>query len=164
MQQDCDLIVVGSGAGGATLAQACARAGKSVLLLERGRTSAADSAGSEQATLIDKTPYDDRAIDVNGTAKRLYMGGVLGGGTALLWRALLRSCATFSIPARAMAIGCRGRSGIGRSAMTIWSRTTPKRNGSTASREIATRIMARSKNLTTRIGTSRCHYIRSISA
>jgi choline dehydrogenase-like flavoprotein len=90
MQQDCDLIVVGSGTGGATLAHACARAGKSVLLLERGRTSAADSPHSEQATLIDKKPYDDRAIDVNGTAKRLYMGGVLGGGTALYGGALLR--------------------------------------------------------------------------
>ena len=37
MPYDCDVIVVGSGAGGATCAYACARAGKSVLLLERGR-------------------------------------------------------------------------------------------------------------------------------
>ena len=34
---DCDVIVVGSGAGGATFAYACAQAGKSVLLLEQGR-------------------------------------------------------------------------------------------------------------------------------
>ena len=36
MPYDADVIVVGSGAGGATLAYGCARAGKSVLLLERG--------------------------------------------------------------------------------------------------------------------------------
>jgi choline dehydrogenase-like flavoprotein len=40
--------------------------------------------------LIDKKPYDDRAIEVNGSPKRLYMGGVLGGGTALYGAALLR--------------------------------------------------------------------------
>ena len=36
MQYDFDVIVVGGGAGGATFAYACARAGKSVLVLERG--------------------------------------------------------------------------------------------------------------------------------
>jgi choline dehydrogenase-like flavoprotein len=41
MPYDADVIVVGSGAGGATLAYACARAGKSVLLLERGHPYAA---------------------------------------------------------------------------------------------------------------------------
>src|SRR6516164_4507622 len=91
MTQDADVIVVGSGAGGATLAYACARAGKSVLLLERGHPYAASplsiagengvrgAAHDEQAMLIDKKPYDDRKIDVNGSARRLYMGGVLGG-------------------------------------------------------------------------------------
>jgi choline dehydrogenase-like flavoprotein len=91
MQYDCDAIVVGGGAGGATFAYACARAGKSVMLLERGRKGIADApAQNEQATLVDKNPYDDRPIEVNGAAKRLYMGGVLGGGTALFGGALLR--------------------------------------------------------------------------
>ncbi len=93
---DADIIVAGSGAGGATLAHTCARAGKSVLLLERGRASPSPPAGAsesfhdEQAMLIDKQPYDDRQIDVNGLARRLYMGGVLGGSTALYGAALLR--------------------------------------------------------------------------
>jgi choline dehydrogenase-like flavoprotein len=96
MPYDADVIVVGSGAGGATLAYACARAGKSVLLLERGRpypsrpSAEPESGHDEQAMLIDKKPYDDRKIDVNGSARRLYMGGVLGGGTALYGAALMR--------------------------------------------------------------------------
>lgn len=112
MLYDADVIVVGSGAGGATLAYACARAGKSVLLLERGRAYAPPTRGDEkrdaippaslsrqgargfdhdeQAMLIDKLPYDDRRIDVNGSARHLYMGGVLGGSTALYGAALLR--------------------------------------------------------------------------
>jgi choline dehydrogenase-like flavoprotein len=91
MRYDADVIVAGGGAGGATFAYACARAGKSVLLLERGRRLAPEgSPHDEQATLIEKRPYDDREVAVNGTRKRLYMGGVLGGGTSLYGAALLR--------------------------------------------------------------------------
>jgi choline dehydrogenase-like flavoprotein len=91
MLDDCDVIVVGGGAGGATFAYACAREGKSVLLLERGpRYVLEGPAPNEQAMLIEKRPYDDREVEVNGARKRLYMGGVLGGGTALYGAALLR--------------------------------------------------------------------------
>jgi choline dehydrogenase-like flavoprotein len=88
---DYDVIVVGGGAGGATFAYACARAGKSVLVLERGKRSTPTSPShDEKAMLIDKRPYDDREVDVNGSARRLYMGGVLGGGTSLYGGALVR--------------------------------------------------------------------------
>jgi choline dehydrogenase-like flavoprotein len=88
---DFDVIVVGGGAGGATFAYACARAGRSVLVLERGDTcTPTHRAHDERATLIEKGPYDDRAVDVNGTARRLYMGGILGGGTSLYGGALVR--------------------------------------------------------------------------
>jgi choline dehydrogenase-like flavoprotein len=91
MAQDCDVLVIGSGAGGATLASACARAGKNVVLLERGRKYVVkDQAHDERAMLIDKEPYDDRIVEVNGEPRRLYMGGVLGGGTSLYGAALLR--------------------------------------------------------------------------
>jgi choline dehydrogenase-like flavoprotein len=91
MPYDADVIVVGSGAGGATFAYACARAGKSVLLLERGQRYALPTpVHDEQAMLIDKKPYDDRLTYVNGAPRRLYMGGVLGGGTVLYGAALLR--------------------------------------------------------------------------
>jgi choline dehydrogenase-like flavoprotein len=91
MTCDADVIVVGSGAGGGTLAYACARAGKSVLLLERGRPyPLAEPVHDERAMLIDKKAYDDRQIEVNGSPRRLYMGGVLGGSTALYGAALLR--------------------------------------------------------------------------
>ncbi len=91
MQYDFDVIVVGGGAGGATFAYACARAGKSVLVLERGSKYASTSPShDEKAMLIDKRPYDDREVDVNGKARRLYMGGILGGGTSLYGGALVR--------------------------------------------------------------------------
>jgi choline dehydrogenase-like flavoprotein len=83
------VLVVGGGAGGATFAAACATAGRSVLLVERGDRPPAGHAG-ERATLVEKRPYDDRPVEVNGTDRRLFMGGVLGGGTAVFGGALLR--------------------------------------------------------------------------
>ena len=91
MGYDCDVIVIGSGAGGGTFAYACAKAGKRVLLLERGeRSLLKESVHNEQAMLIDKKPYDDRPVEVNGSPRHLYMGGVLGGGTSLYGAALMR--------------------------------------------------------------------------
>src|SRR5262245_6660543 len=91
MPLDADVIVVGSGAGGSTFAHACARLGKSVLVLERGQRYRSPGADlDERAMLIDKAPYDDRCVDVNGRRRRLYMGGVLGGSTSLFGAALLR--------------------------------------------------------------------------
>jgi choline dehydrogenase-like flavoprotein len=97
MPYDCDVLVVGGGAGGATFAHACARQGKKVLLLERGRRHPSEGlAHDERAMLIDKKPYDDRQFEVNGSPRRLYIGGGLGGGTALYGAALLRpSCDDF---------------------------------------------------------------------
>jgi choline dehydrogenase-like flavoprotein len=91
MERDFEVIVIGSGAGGAAFAHGCASAGKSVLLIERGKRAANLTPQlDERQTLIDKAPYDDRRIRVNDTPLRLYMGGVLGGGTALFGAALLR--------------------------------------------------------------------------
>jgi choline dehydrogenase-like flavoprotein len=91
MPCDFDVIVVGSGAGGGTFAYACATAGKRVLLIERGsRFVLSKPRHDERTMLIDKQPYDDRPISINGTAKQVYAGGVLGGGTALYGAALLR--------------------------------------------------------------------------
>jgi choline dehydrogenase-like flavoprotein len=91
MGYDFDVIVIGSGAGGGTFAHAMSRAGKRVLLVERGNHAPANgSAHDEQATLIDKKPYDDRSVCVNGFSRQMYIGGVVGGGTALYGAALMR--------------------------------------------------------------------------
>lgn len=89
MDYDSDVMVIGSGAGGGTFASACGRWGKRVLLVERGERARPNGL-DEQATLIDKQPYDDRIVCVNGTPRQMYTGGVLGGSTALYGAALLR--------------------------------------------------------------------------
>ncbi len=109
MDDDFDIMVIGGGAGGGTLAANCAAAGKRVLLVERGQGPAVEmrvagtargSFHDEAATLIDRGPYDDRRIEVNGTAARLYMGGILGGGTSVYGAALLRPAPADFTPGR----------------------------------------------------------------
>ena len=91
MDFDFDVIVVGSGAGGASFANACAKAGKSVLIIERGKRPSENLLNlDERITLIEKLPYDDREVEIDGLARRLYMGGVLGGSTAVYGGAMLR--------------------------------------------------------------------------
>ncbi len=92
MEFDFDAIVIGSGAGGAAFAYTCAKAGKSVLLIERGRRPLIDqNVHDERSVLIEKTPYDDRTILLNATnPSRLYMGGVLGGSTSVFGGLMLR--------------------------------------------------------------------------
>lgn len=99
MDADFDIIVVGSGAGGGTLASVCAAAGKKVLLVERGGLTdgnegaaalQSSSLHDEFSTLIQKQPYDDRSVVLNSSPSRLYMGGIIGGGTSVYGGALLR--------------------------------------------------------------------------
>jgi choline dehydrogenase-like flavoprotein len=98
---DYDVVVIGSGAGGSTLAAACAAAGRSTLLIERGPTLApAGAAHGEHAMLVAKQPYDARSVAVNDRPRRLYMGGVVGGGTALYGAALVRPSAGDFHPGR----------------------------------------------------------------
>lgn len=91
MPNDYDVIVIGSGAGGGTLAWSLAAAGRRVLLTERGKRFAETEApGDERRMLMEMAAFDDRTFRVNERNARLYIGGVLGGGTALYGAALLR--------------------------------------------------------------------------
>ena len=90
MDYDFDLIVIGSGASGGTLAADIAKSGARVLMLERGPAVDSASPRDEQSTLFDKLPYDDRTINVNQHNARLYMGSGFGGGTSVYGGALLR--------------------------------------------------------------------------
>lgn len=91
MPNDYDVIVIGSGAGGGTAAWSLAARGNRVLLIERGRRFAEEgNFQDEKRMLVEMAAFDDRTFRVNGRDARLYIGGVLGGGTALYGAALLR--------------------------------------------------------------------------
>ena len=91
MGYDFDAIIIGSGAGGGTIAHTLAKAGKQVLLVERGpRFSNVEAFQDEQRMLINKEAFDDRQIQVNGRNAQLHIAGILGGGTSLYGGVLIR--------------------------------------------------------------------------
>lgn len=87
---DCDVVVVGSGAGGGTIAGVLATQGKRVVVLEMGGSSA---------------PKDYRQLEVEASQTMMYRGGIgmtadgnvgllagstLGGGTTVNWQNCVR--------------------------------------------------------------------------
>ncbi len=91
MGYDFDAIIIGSGAGGGTVAFSLASAGKRVLLVERGpKFSDTTAYRDERRMLINKEAFDDRTFEVNGRQTRLHISGILGGGTSLYGGVLIR--------------------------------------------------------------------------
>ncbi len=104
---DCDVVIVGSGAGGGVAAGVLAQAGRSVVVLERGpQVAEADFDGDENtglARLYDNYTTEDGAMVV-------LSGAGLGGGTTINWSAAFRT------PAHVLAewaneYGCTGWDG-----------------------------------------------------
>ena len=101
-----DVLVIGGGASGGTLAAECARAGRTVLLVDRGPAETPrPRSHDERATLVEKRPYDDRGVRLSAAdggeeTRRLYAGTGIGGGTNLYGAALLRPAADDFTPGR----------------------------------------------------------------
>ncbi|MEW5917225.1 MAG: GMC family oxidoreductase N-terminal domain-containing protein, partial [Gemmatimonadota bacterium] len=87
----CDVVVIGSGAGGAVAAARLAEAGRDVILVERGRwVESADF--TEREHEIGADLFADRALrTTDDQAFTLLQGGALGGGTTVNWMLMLRT-------------------------------------------------------------------------
>lgn len=78
MMFDCDIAILGSGAGGATLAQALAKRGKSVLILEKG--SIVPRVGSEKAAL----GFYDKFGKLKTREGMVIYRAIMAGGTTVV--------------------------------------------------------------------------------
>src|SRR5262249_11038391 len=87
----CDVLVVGSGAGGGVAAAELARAGSRVLVGERGaRFTAHDFDGRE--LMAQQRLYERQgALTSTDGSVLLLAGSTLGGGTAVSWAGGLRT-------------------------------------------------------------------------
>lgn len=101
MAADVDVLIIGTGAGGGTAALSLAQAGKKVLMVERGvRFKDRRAFQDEHRMLVGMEPFDDRPLMRNGEKRRLFNGGIAGGGSSLYGAVLLRPSPDDFIPGK----------------------------------------------------------------
>src|SRR3954447_17398622 len=88
----CDVIIIGTGAGGGTLAHRLAPTGKKVLLLERGGYLPREPENWDSAEVFLKERYlsGEEWIDQDGTAFRPHQQYFVGGNTKFYGAILFR--------------------------------------------------------------------------
>src|SRR5690349_11128146 len=92
MTESYDVIIIGSGAGGGTLAHALAASGKRILLLERGDflPREEDNWNARQVFVDNKYISDDTWFDRDGKPFQPQVHYFVGGATKLYGAALYR--------------------------------------------------------------------------
>jgi choline dehydrogenase-like flavoprotein len=98
--QDADVIIIGSGAGGGTLARALAPSGLSILILERGEYLPQEMANWDAETVFNTSRYhtDEEWLDGAGRRFKPVTGYHVGGNTKFFGAAILRRrVADFSV-------------------------------------------------------------------
>ena len=87
---DCDVCVVGSGAGGAVAAFEAARAGRSVIVLERGPAWSESDLVPREAEGSARLLWDRGLAATEDLGVVLFAGCAVGGGTVVNWMTSLR--------------------------------------------------------------------------
>ena len=87
---DCDVCVVGSGAGGAVAAFEAAAAGRSVIVLERGPAWSESDLIAREAEGSARLFWDRGLAATEDLGVVLFAGRALGGGTVVNWMTSLR--------------------------------------------------------------------------
>ena len=87
---DCDVCVVGSGAGGAVAAYEAAAAGRSVIVLERGPAWSEPDLVPREAEGSARLFWDRGLAATDDLGVVLFAGRAVGGGTVVNWMTSLR--------------------------------------------------------------------------
>ena len=92
MNEHYDIIIIGTGAGGGTLAYRLAQTGKKILVLERGEFLPREKENWSAKEVYQKERYhaEEQWYDKDGKAFRPQTGYWVGGNTKLYGAALLR--------------------------------------------------------------------------
>ncbi len=78
---DSDIIIIGSGVGGATVAKELAKNGKKILLIEKGQYFPLDTIGSQMKAL---RFYDKLGVGSRTKEGVIYYRAIMGGGTSII--------------------------------------------------------------------------------
>lgn len=88
---ECDVCIVGSGAGGAFVAQRLARAGKRVVVLEDGSFHTSDSFDMLERTMGPRLYYESGAFATTDQSIQILQGRAVGGTTVINWTTCFRT-------------------------------------------------------------------------
>jgi choline dehydrogenase-like flavoprotein len=88
---DCDVVVVGSGAGGGVVAGELTAAGQSVVVLEKGLYVAEDQMTQREMEMAPLVYEGGLAITTRTGGIAIAAGSCLGGGTVVNWSGALRT-------------------------------------------------------------------------
>ncbi len=87
----CDVVVIGSGAGGGVVAAELAKAGQEVIILEKGDYIDESKMSYREVDMISST-YDRKgAFTSEDASVAILAGSCLGGGTTINWSASFRT-------------------------------------------------------------------------
>lgn len=87
----CDVVVVGSGAGGGVAAAELARAGLDVVVLEKGGYHAEEDFDGVEFTAYQKLYENQAVLATRDLGVSVLAGATLGGGTVINWGASFRT-------------------------------------------------------------------------
>lgn len=87
----CDVVVIGSGAGGGVAAGELARAGYSVIVLEKGGYFAEDDFDGVEYTAYQNLYENQAVLATRDLGIVVLAGSTLGGGTVINWGAAFRT-------------------------------------------------------------------------
>ncbi len=80
---DCDVVVCGSGAGGGVVAGVLAQAGKSVVVLEKGRNPVPSAMTQIEGDMLSAWYLDGGMVMTQSGSMPILAGSCLGGGTVI---------------------------------------------------------------------------------
>lgn len=87
----CDVVVIGSGAGGGLAAGMLAEAGFEVILLEKGAYLNESDFNQREVEMIQRTYEQQGALTTTDGGVSLFAGSCLGGGTTINWTAAINT-------------------------------------------------------------------------
>lgn len=91
VHRTADVVVIGTGAGGAVAAERLARAGFEVVLLEDGALHQAADFTEQEATLAEQLYADGAMRATDDLAVQMLQGRAVGGSTTINWMIMLRT-------------------------------------------------------------------------